>query len=424
MRYQKAPTLWEPVLFAPTGADYNVGAASSPALAGPASLRRQLVNVSPPYLEEYMPSTRPLTVSVLGTGRQGRTHAQVLLDLGRQQPLADGRPGIDVLLYGRDPDKVAKLASELGVSRTTTSLERAVTGEDVDVVDNCLVNAMHYGPLSLAVASAKHCITEKPLTGDLTLSRRLVEAADTAGIRHTIVQNMRYYPGPAEAQRIIASGELGRVYHIRAVFGYLVPEMITNRPSWFYRRDDSLGGIVSDIMAHLFDLFAWMVAPVQSVFCQAATYKPDRRDASGHRFQADVEDAAALVLRLANGAIADVLLSWVRRKHEAVPTFEVDGERGSLVFSYDQLRAQLSDAPLDRFVPTGTGPADPWSGWEARPLSAANPFALQLAGFLAAVRSGAPFQPNWHTGLRCEQLIALAYQSASTGRMLSLEEER
>ncbi|MHB0875596.1 MAG: Gfo/Idh/MocA family protein [Anaerolineae bacterium] len=365
----------------------------------------------------------PLTVAVLGTGRQARAHAQTLLAIGRQQPLPDGAPGVDVLLYGRDETKLSTLAAELGVRRATTDIERAVTADDVDVVDNCLINALHYEPLRLAVGHGKHCITEKPLTGNLAQSRQLVAAADAAAIRHTIVQNMRYYPGPAEAKRIIEGGALGRVFHVRAVFGYLVPETIANRPSWFYRKEEARGGIVADIMSHMFDLFGWMVGPVQSVFCQAATYLPNRREADGRPFHSDVEDAAALVLRFAGGAMADIMLSWVRRKHEAMPTFEIDGERGSLVFGYDQLHRQRGEGTLHRFSPAGSAPTDQWAGWEETALAAANPFAQQLGGFIDALRSGAPFEPNWHTGLRCEQLIDVAYRSAEHGRMLSLDED-
>ncbi|MGQ9553493.1 MAG: Gfo/Idh/MocA family protein [Anaerolineae bacterium] len=365
-----------------------------------------------------MTSPHRITVAVLGTGRQGRAHAQSLLEIGREGlAVGDRTYAVDVLLYGRDPGKLAKLAEELGVEKTTTDWRQAVMAPDVDIVDNCLINAMHYEPLLLAAEHGKHCIAEKPLTGDPRTAEALLAAAERAGVRHTIIQNMRYQPGPAAAKELLRQGRLGRIFHIRAVFGYYVPETITNRPAWFYQRQQAGGGIVADIMAHFFDLFRWLIGPIEGVFCQAATYLPNRQDAQGRAFVSDVEDAAALVLRFAGGAIGDVFLSWVRRKHEAMPQFEIDGQAGSLLFSYDRLYQQLGTEAMHSFVPFGAISDDPLSEWNPVPLPVSNPFRLQLEGFLRAVITGAPFEPNWHTALVNERLLELAYRSAREGRM-------
>jgi len=142
-----------------------------------------------------------LTVAVLGTGRQGRAHALPLLELAREGLAVGGRRfGIDVLLCGRDPRKVAALAGELGIERTSSDWRHAVTAPEVG---------------------------EKPLTGDPRLSEDLLRAAERAGVRHTIIQNMRYLPRPAAAKCLLDESRLGRIFHLRAVVTGILFE-----PNW------------------------------------------------------------------------------------------------------------------------------------------------------------------------------------------------
>jgi len=364
-----------------------------------------------------------ITVAVLGTGRQGRAHARALLEVARDGLRAGDRTyGVKLLLYGRDGAKVKKLAGELGITATTTNLNEAVTSPEVDVVDNCLINSLHYEPLRLAIEHGKHCIAEKPLTGDLSTARSLLAHAAEAGVHHTIIQNMRFQPGPAAVKRMLDEQRLGRVFHARATFGYLVPETVTNRPAWFYQKEHALGGIVSDMMAHFFDLFRWMIGPIESVFCQTGTYLPQRRDALGRQFPVEVEDTAVLALRFANGAMADIFLSWVRRKHEPVPSFEIDGEAGSVIFSADSLQCQMGSDTLHSFSPIRQEEGNPLAGWSSIPLSPANAFRQQLEGFLSAIVTGEPLKPDWYDAVETERLIALAYRSSQEGRTVLTSE--
>ena len=46
----------------------------------------------------------------------------------------------------------------------------------------------------------------------------------------------------------------------------------------------------------------------------------------------------------ANGAVGSCFATWVRRKHEEVPTFQIDGEDGSLYFTLNRLWSQTQAA--------------------------------------------------------------------------------
>src|SRR5689334_5018945 len=102
-----------------------------------------------------------LTVAVLGPGRLGETHIAALAHLRER--------GLDVepALYGRNPDRVREVAERYGVRRTSTRLEEFLESPEVDVVDNCLSNHLHFEPLMHAIHNGKHVFCEKPLTIEL-----------------------------------------------------------------------------------------------------------------------------------------------------------------------------------------------------------------------------------------------------------------
>ena len=361
--------------------------------------------------------TKGITVGVLGTGRMAHLHLHALDTIRRDGLVVDGVTWpVSLAVYGRDPAKVAECARQYQTSLATVDLNELIDRPDVAVVDNCLVNALHYEPLLRAVRRGKHCFTDKPLTAELHEAEALLEAARGAGVHHGIVQNMRFQAGPAKAKELIDRGDLGRIFHVRVVFGYFVPQQITNRPAWFYQKAQAGGGIVHDMMAHFFDLLRYMLGPIERVYAETLTAFPERADAAGNRFKADVEDATAVTLRFRSGAIADVFASWVRRKHEEVPFFEIDGEKGSLLCSFNELRFQGQDQTAQfRYDPTRkqTGFDE---GWESIPLPAVDPFEIQLRSFLTAVIANRPCKPDWEDAVINQRLIDAAYEAARTGQ--------
>ena len=364
-------------------------------------------------------ASRGLTVGVLGTGRMGRLHLNALASMRRTGVVVDGRAWpVRFGIYGRNPDRVDECVGEYAPDFATLDMDELI--DRVDVVDNCLVNSLHYGPLSSAIAQGKHCFTDKPLAMDVAEAESLLAAARGAGVRQGIVQNMRFQAGPAKLREMIERGDLGRIFHARVVFGYFVGPETSNRPAWFYRKEESGGGIVHDMMAHFFDLLSHILGPIERVSCEMATMFPERVDENGDRFRVEVEDAAAVTMRFASGAIADVFASWVRRKHEEVPFFEVDGEKGSVACSFNELLFQDAARTADfSYDPTRVQRGFD-EGWESVSLQPEDPFEVQLRGFLEALVSGDDYRPDWGDAVTAHRLIEAAYESASTGRAVDV----
>jgi predicted dehydrogenase len=364
-----------------------------------------------------------LTVAVLGTGRMAGIHLAALAELRDRGMQVDGRTvRIEPAVYGRDSSKVRAVAEQYGLKRTSTRLDELIEAPDVDVVDNCLVNAEHYAPLMRAIDADKHVFTEKPLTIELAEAERLLQAARSAGVHHGVIQNMRFNPGPRKARELMDQGLVGRVFSADVLFGYMVPQTVLNRPTWFYKKEEAGGGIVEDMMAHFFDLLRHLVGPIDSVYTGMSVAWSERREPDGTPFPVEVEDIASVTIRFENGAIGNCFASWVRRKHEEVPEFQIDGEDGSLLFSFNKLRAQTqAETPLFRFDARQVQP-ESVEDWRPVELDLRDPFGVQLEEFLAGIIRGKPTTPDWEDAVTNQRLIKAAYRSAAERREVSLKE--
>jgi predicted dehydrogenase len=361
---------------------------------------------------------KPFAVAVLGTGRLGETHVAALARL------RDAGMPIQPALYGRNADKVHAVAQRYGIERTSTQLNELVDAPDVGVVDNCLVNALHFEPLMRAIGRGKHVFSEKPLTIELTEAEKLLEAAVNAGVQHGVIQNMRFSPGARKARELIRSGILGRIFSTNVLFGYMVPQTVLNRPTWFYKKEEAGGGIVEDMMAHFFDLLRTLVAPIDGVYAATGQAWTTRREPDGTPFRVEVEDLASVGVRFEGGAVGSCFASWVRRKHEEVPSFQIDGEQGSLYFTFNRLYCQAQDqTPLFRYDARAVQ-KDSLSDWQEVELEPRDPFEAQLELFLQGVMTGRPDpeSPTWGDAVTNQRLIQAAYRSVAERREVSLSE--
>jgi predicted dehydrogenase len=359
-----------------------------------------------------------LTVAVLGPGRLGETHVAALARL------RDGGLPVEPALYGRNKDKVSELARRYSVRKTSTELNELIDAADVDVVDNCLVNALHFEPLMRAIDKGKHVFSEKPLTIELREAEQLLHAAKRAGVQHGVIQNMRFSPGARKARELIDLGIIGRIFSTNVLFGYMVPQTVLNRPTWFYKKEEAGGGIVEDMMAHFFDLLRTLIGPIEGVYAATGQAWDTRREPDGTPFRVEVEDLSSVSIRFADGAVGSCFASWVRRKHEEVPSFQIDGEQGSLYFTFNKLYAQTQDeTPLFRYDARQVQ-KDSVEDWRNVPLEPRDPFEVQLELFLQGVADGKPRagSPTWADAVTNQRLIQAAYRSVAERREVQLAE--
>jgi predicted dehydrogenase len=154
-----------------------------------------------------------------------------------------------------------------------------------------------------ALAAGKHVFCEKPMAIAVAEAERMVEAARDAGRFLMIGLNQRFARRSILMREAIRAGSLGRPYFIKA--GMLQHNGEPSPQSWLARRALSGGGALIDQGSSMIDLALWLLDFPEVESASGVVGKHILGD------DYDVEDFAAVSLKLEGGVGAHLELAWV-----------------------------------------------------------------------------------------------------------------
>lgn len=343
-------------------------------------------------------------------------------------PLASGdRLMPDPIFVGRSAERLAALAAETGVTRTTTDLDAALANADDTVFFDAAATAVRHGVVSRAIAAGKHIYCEKPIAGSTDEAMDLVRRADAAGVKHGTVQDKLFLPGFANLGMVLRSGFLGRVLEVRLEMGRWIFDgslQDGNRPSWNYRKSGG-GGLVLDMFPHWRYMLEGLIGPLKAVSCRWRTQVPQRWDEAGEAYDVDVEDSVFAQVEFENGVIGSVNSSWCTRpRRDAGIVLQIDGTLGSAVAGPAVCYTQAGvNTPKFRAAADGGPPEDFYADWKAVPQNAQakNSYRVGWERFLRYVADGdAAYPYSLLQGAKGVQFAEMAYRSHDERRWMEL----
>lgn len=361
------------------------------------------------------------------TGRIGvNQHLGRALDVLRRSPLrvGDGRQvELDLILVGRDPQKLAEVAAAHGIARWTTDLDSALADPSNQVFFECAATRLRHDLVTRAIEAGKHVYCEKPLAEHPQDALRLGRLAAQRGVRHGVVMSNLWLPGLVKLQRLVRSGYFGRVLSVRGEFGYWIFDgqaQPGQRPSWNYRAEDG-GGILLDLMCHWHYMLACLFGQVTRVHCLKSTAIDRRWDERGRPYEATAEDMAFVTGLIDERIPVQIHLSWATRvRRDDLLTIQVDGTQGSAVAGARDCWVQpwaLTPKPV--WNPDSEAAADYLADWRPVPDSQVfeNAFKAQWQAFIDHILTGAAFPWDFFMAAQGVQLAAACHASASEARL-------
>jgi predicted dehydrogenase len=379
-------------------------------------------------------SRTPIGIAMNGvTGRMGyRQHLLRSILAIREQGgyrLADGTllwP--EPLLVGRSETKLRDIANRHGLTRWTTSLEKALAEGDIEIYFDAQLTSAREPAVAAAIEAGKHIYAEKPTATTLAGAVHLARLAEARGVRTGVVADKLFLPGLRKLRRLADAGFFGRVLSVGIEFGYWVFEgdwQPAQRPSWNYRAQDG-GGIISDMFPHWRYVLEDIVAPVRSVYATGSTAIPERFDEQGRPYAATAEDIGYAILELDGGVLATIRSSWATRvNRDELVQIHVDGTEGSAVAGLWSCRVQhRATTPKAVWNPDLPTEHQFRADWQEVPANTEfdNGFKAQWEAFLSHVVADTPFPWDLMAGARGVQLAELAMESARAGRKVAIPE--
>ena len=217
---------------------------------------------------------KSLNVGMIGYKFMGRAHSNAWRQVDKFFPV----PATPVLhtICGRDKKKVAEAAGKLGWQKFTTRWQEVVADPAIDIVDINTANDTHAEIAIAAAKAGKAILCEKPLALDVRQAKAMVDAVKKAGVVNMVCHNYRRIPAMAQARKMIAAGDLGRIFHYRA--RYLQDWIVDPAFPLVWRLQGKMAGSGAngDINAHIIDLGRFLVGEFSEVCGHLETFIKER----------------------------------------------------------------------------------------------------------------------------------------------------
>lgn len=300
-------------------------------------------------------------------------------------PLLAAAPGIAIAtIVTGDPQRAARARRAHPGARVVAGAEDVwARADEHDLVVVAAPNAAHVPLASRAIDHGLAVVVDKPLANDAVAGRVLAARAAAAGTLLTVFHNRRWDRDQRRLQRLLAEGALGDVLRVESrMEPWAAGELATR-----WRLDDgeeSGGGILLDLGAHLVDQVLALFGPVRTVYAEL-----ERRGGG-------VIDDAFLSLHHTSGVRSQL---WASNTVAPGARLRVRGTRAA----YEQQEPDRQEAELK----AGAAP-DP-DGWGAF-----------YPAVVAALRDGGPPPVEPWEALAVLTVLDAARRSAAETRVVRL----
>jgi len=232
-----------------------------------------------------------------------------------------------------DPVRARMAAERFDVRSWCTEYGELLQRDDVDAVIIATPHPTHAKIAIDALDAGKHVLIQKPMATKIEDADKIVEATNRHSDLKVMVLPFVYLDTPHfdYAKDLLKKRKLGKVCMARSRVAHIGPEgyqkdvaRIFRQESscWFFELKKAHGGVLYDLGVYAISQLTYLLGPAKEVSAFMATLdKP-----------AEVEDNAALILRMRNEELAVVETSWTEvAKMEGTALY---GTEGTLLLNY------------------------------------------------------------------------------------------
>ncbi len=313
-----------------------------------------------------------INTAVLGCGSWGRNHARVYRSL----------PGATLSVVSDVHEPTAREIGELYHVPYYTDPDKVLCDPNVQVINICTPTVTHYDIAIRAIENGKHVLVEKPMTNTIDEAKKLIRAAQKAGVVLTVGFVERFNPAVEEVYKRIANCEIGDVIlaHTRRVS----------------RSPQRIGdvGVVKDLAIHDLDI-------INHLFKGDPLYVSAVAGKIRHKY----EDYANINLIYEGNCNAFIETNWLTPRR--IRTLTVTGTEGIINVEYttQQLTIENDEMMIQPF------------------LQYKEPLYEELYSFIDCINKGLPPEITGEDGLRALGLCEAALKSSKTKRMISVKDQ-
>ena len=327
-----------------------------------------------------------------------------------------------VLLFDESKEVSRQLADEVGGKATeiVTDFDGLLGRDDVPVLYMMLRNRDMPPACAAAAEAGKHLMCEKPMATNAGDARRVVQAAQEAGVTLSVCYPNVFNPVLHDIRRLVSEGILGDVWNFE--LRVITSQVRFGNPAlWLFDKEQAGGGILSWLGCHYIDMIRTILDDeVTSVMAMT-------RNSSGESIT--VEDTACVLMDTGRGAIGTLVGGYMLPASKS-------GYEGATYDTYLAIKGSLGHVrwtPFDRAHPQ-IHVESIHPRWQAAPARTTayvprqveaygGAFGLEfLQQFFRACFAGEPPPNTGMAGLRVVEILDAIYESAETGQRVAVKQ--
>ena len=355
--------------------------------------------------------TPPLRVAIVGYGVVGPLHALAYRILSTVFPSLQ-RSATLALIIDSHASARKRASFEQGVP-VESSLEPHLEIYGIDVLDCCSPTGFHADVCEAALSKGIAILCEKPLTGKVDPSQKLLRLASDAKTCFGMNFNFRFVPAIQEAKRRILNGCLGKLKRFKVEYHRSSNIERWKKGEWEDRSVER--GALMDIGPHAIDLVHYLFGHISELSASVQYYSDDTKNTYP-------DDIANLNLTLRNHAQGYVEVSKITPGAANDLKIFAYGTEGSIQFSMDNpnnleifsgeeawqkhecIRVIASGGQLEtRVIPPET------------PSGVLHWHTASIASFLTSVSKSCQPSPSVRDGLGVDLVLESSLKSIANG---------
>ena len=274
-----------------------------------------------------------IRTAMVGLGKMGLSHLAIV----RAHPDLDLVAGCDATAYLTDI-----LGKYTGL-KCYAEFDRMLDSERIEALVVATPSKLHAPMVQKALDRGLHVFCEKPFVLDVADGKRLVDLARRKSLVTQVGYHYRFVGAFKEAARLVRSGALGEIHHVRAeAYG---PVVLRRKGATWRSAKNEGGGALYDYACHAIDLVNFIVGTPTSV-----------DGVVRHSvFSRDVDDEVYGTFHFPGGASGQLCVNWSDESFRKMSTkISVWGTKGRLTADRQECQLYLREKH-DALPDVGTG---------------------------------------------------------------------
>ena len=317
-----------------------------------------------------------------------------------------------IAVMDTNAEAAENVKKEFNAKYAFTTVDELLAIDEIDAVYIATPVFCHKEQVLKAAAAGKHILLEKPMGLTLEDSIEIEKFCKERGVKLGVGLMMRFNSLHEQVRDLIKSGKLGEIVSMRAQFTCWYPEI---EGAWRQEKALSGGGALIDLGLHCIDLLRY----ISGLEADEVT-----SFMSNQIFKYEVEDAASLIARMKNGALAYVDVAFNIPDDATTCKIEFYGTGGGVVINGSLAQ---DDTGIGELVLT-----DSTKGYDAQQnrggaekiiLKAegnSNLYTKEISAFANALLNSTEPPVNSTDAIRAQAIADAAYKSAEMRQVVKV----